>query len=267
MEDTTTLLLNLSQRSNGMRSVISASLVDGVRDLAANIQSQIACLMDELRLLNRRAAVAGQVPVTLATEPIDADADAAETPTGTAGPSTQRAKGGLMQDRFIKDTMVISSTGAAEKGPSSASQELQLRSMVPLITKSSSQSFLLNILKINILIRHSAQHIAKKFADEMDARKASQAAAAADAPAAEAGAFDATSEPTDGCSSAEPQGAAGPLPANAPAQNVIVLDSSERVPLSETLKLVDLWNTLSDCLVELEETADHHAVLILQPAV
>lgn len=37
--------------------------------------------------------------------------------------------------------------------------------------------------------------------------------------------------------------------------------------LSETLQLDHLWNTLSDCLVELEENADHHAVLVLQPAV
>lgn len=28
-----------------------------------------------------------------------------------------------------------------------------------------------------------------------------------------------------------------------------------------------LWDTLSDCLSELAETPDHHAVLVLQPAV
>lgn len=37
--------------------------------------------------------------------------------------------------------------------------------------------------------------------------------------------------------------------------------------LSEILQLDSLWDTLSDCLVELEENADHHAVLVLQPAV
>ena len=31
--------------------------------------------------------------------------------------------------------------------------------------------------------------------------------------------------------------------------------------------LEDLWETLSRCLVQLANTSDHHAVLVLQPAV
>lgn len=45
------------------------------------------------------------------------------------------------------------------------------------------------------------------------------------------------------------------------------LQKLETVPLSELLNLDSLWSTLSDCLKELEETQDHHAVLVLQPAV
>ncbi|CAL1528834.1 unnamed protein product [Lymnaea stagnalis] len=37
--------------------------------------------------------------------------------------------------------------------------------------------------------------------------------------------------------------------------------------LSEQLGLEDLWSTLGSCLAELARTPDHHAVLILQPAV
>ena len=37
--------------------------------------------------------------------------------------------------------------------------------------------------------------------------------------------------------------------------------------LSESLVLDSLWETLSACLLELEHTPDHHAVLVLQPAV
>lgn len=37
--------------------------------------------------------------------------------------------------------------------------------------------------------------------------------------------------------------------------------------LSDQLGLEELWNTLGDCLTELAKTPDHHAVLILQPAV
>lgn len=39
------------------------------------------------------------------------------------------------------------------------------------------------------------------------------------------------------------------------------------LPLSEILDLDMLWTTLSDCLLQLELTPDHHAVLVLQPAV
>lgn len=34
--------------------------------------------------------------------------------------------------------------------------------------------------------------------------------------------------------------------------------------LSESLVLDNLWETLSACLLELEHTPDHHAVLVLQ---
>ena len=37
--------------------------------------------------------------------------------------------------------------------------------------------------------------------------------------------------------------------------------------LSEQLGLEELWAWLGDCLSELDKTPDHHAVLILQPAV
>jgi E3 ubiquitin-protein ligase HUWE1 len=45
------------------------------------------------------------------------------------------------------------------------------------------------------------------------------------------------------------------------------LTKLEIIPLSELLDLDSLWNTLSECLKELEETYDHQAVLVLQPAV
>lgn len=45
-------------------------------------------------------------------------------------------------------------------------------------------------------------------------------------------------------------------------------DSKQALPLlSESLVLDNLWETLSACLLELEHTPDHHAVLVLQPAV
>lgn len=45
-------------------------------------------------------------------------------------------------------------------------------------------------------------------------------------------------------------------------------DPGPQLPrLSEQLNLDELWGMLGDCLKELARTPDHHAVLILQPAV
>ncbi|XP_021962373.1 E3 ubiquitin-protein ligase HUWE1 isoform X3 [Folsomia candida] len=54
-------------------------------------------------------------------------------------------------------------------------------------------------------------------------------------------------------------------PSNHPRGNV---DVSKLLPrLSSLLDLEKLWETLSECLLELGHTPDHHAVLVLQPAV
>lgn len=46
-----------------------------------------------------------------------------------------------------------------------------------------------------------------------------------------------------------------------------VTETTELGSLSAQLSLDELWSTLSECLVELGETPDTHAVLVLQPAV
>ncbi|KAH8032164.1 hypothetical protein HPB51_023308 [Rhipicephalus microplus] len=67
-------------------------------------------------------------------------------------------------------------------------------------------------------------------------------------------------------------GSAQPLAASTPTRQGSVPGSEagatdEPLPLSEELKLDSLWSTLSDCLLELADTQDQHAVLVLQPAV
>ncbi|XP_004536763.1 E3 ubiquitin-protein ligase HUWE1 isoform X2 [Ceratitis capitata] len=48
----------------------------------------------------------------------------------------------------------------------------------------------------------------------------------------------------------------------------VIIDSANKKPtLSQIISLQDLWNTLSDCLVALEESKDEYAVLVLQPTV
>ncbi|XP_071960908.1 E3 ubiquitin-protein ligase HUWE1-like isoform X2 [Antedon mediterranea] len=62
--------------------------------------------------------------------------------------------------------------------------------------------------------------------------------------------------------------AASTEPGTSTSTESSVEQESEKTPrLSEQLALDNLWETLSDCLSSLSETPDHHAVLVLQPAV
>lgn len=223
LEDATSLLLNLSQCSNTTRSIIIRLLINGATFLAVTVQSQIKELMTDLRALNRtgRPVVAtGGTPPTTAVDPQHSSSSSASS----------KSKG-ILQDRFTKETVVITASSKQKQ-----TCELQLPSMVPLISKTSSQSFFLRILKVIIQIREAVR---------------------------EALAKETTVEPSDGKTPATADGKT-PEPV---ARLKIILNQGELAPLSETLLLDELWDTLSDCLVELEDTADHHAVLVLQPAV
>lgn len=215
LEDATSLLLNLSQCSNVTRTFILNLLIDGAKYLAGVVQGQINDLIYDLRQLNQRnRAESGLSPSSSQQMPIaqeNANNDL-QQPSTSKSSSTTGTKG-ILQDRFTKETVVITSTSKQK-----ARCELQLPSMVSLISKTASQSFFLRILKVVIQIRESAKDALAKESPNQAAKK-------------------------------------------------IVLNSIELQPLSETLQLDHLWNTLSDCLVELEENADHHAVLVLQPAV
>ena len=61
----------------------------------------------------------------------------------------------------------------------------------------------------------------------------------------------------------EDSGSAG----QASSKNNSVSHSTALPRLSDQLLLEELWSTLGACLTELAKTPDHHAVLILQPAV
>lgn len=116
------------------------------------------------------------------------------------GPSTSK---GTIANRFTKETVIITASTKVK-----ASCELQLPSMVPLTSKSSSQLFFLRVLRVIVQIRNSFKQNVKKTDSTLN--------------------YD--------------------IPA-----------------LSDQLNSIDsLWETLSECLSELEHTPDHHAVLVLQ---
>lgn len=195
LEDATALLINLSQCSSITKFMIIKLLVKGVIELSHMVQKHISNLMMELRELNE-----SMKNEKLKREGGDDDE--------LSRPSTSK---GLLKDRFTKESVIITAPSKVVK----SSNDLQLPSMAPLLSKTSNQSFFLRILKVITQIRDTVRQDTKSCDEDIEQQ----------------------------------------------------LSRLETVPLSELLDLDSLWNTLSDCLKELEETQDHHAVLVLQPAV
>lgn len=313
LEDATSLLLNLSQCSNVTRTFILNLLIDGAKYLAGIVQSQINDLIIDLRQLNHRNRTeSGSTALShdqLIESALPSQPSTSRTPSssassgGATAASTAGTSKGILQDRFTKETVVITSTSKQK-----TRCELQLPSMVPLISKTASQSFFLRILKVVIQIRESAKETMAKEASVTAAAAGAAATAASTitnatgtAVAGEAsGGNNATGGETSVVNGAEVSADNGQIEANSTAATAggdaematsapsattaatnttqftpnvsnksrkVAMSWVELQPLSETLQLDHLWNTLSDCLVELEENADHHAVLVLQPAV
>lgn len=242
LEDATLLLLNLSQCSNRTRTLIIELLISGATFLAKIVKQQIRDLMNDLQLLNRTNKVhaVAQTLLSSSIQEPEHEHHSAKSPPRKGSAGASPAGKGILQDRFTKETVVITAPNKQK-----TTCELQLPSMVPLISKTSSQSFFLRTLKVIIQIREAVR-------EALDKENSTAPASAANA-----------SSNTGRASSSATAAAS----AKSTVRPKIVLSPGELSSLSEILQLDELWDTLSTCLFELEATADHHAVLILQPAV
>lgn len=212
LEDATALLLNLSKCSNRTRYIIHSQLLDGAYAVSQMVLKHIDDLMKELRQLKQTRDERAAVPTVIdPIQPIDEDVDLS-APSTSQDATSRRPNRGVLQDRFTKESVIITASSKVK-----ATCDLQLPSMAPLVSKTSSQAFFLRILKVITQIRDSVYQTMKN-------------------------------EINSTAKTVEP-------------------NHLELSPLSETLKLDTLWDTLSECLKELEETTDHHAVLVLQPTV
>lgn len=207
LEDATALLINLSQCSSRAKYMIINLLVKGVIELSHVVQKHINNLMVELKQLNDSVKGDKKTEGGPSGSYGGGSASASEENDEHFRPSSSK---GLLRDRFTKDAVIISAPSKVK-----TSNDLQLPSMAPLLSKTSNQNFFLRILKVITQIRDTVRQDVKTCDTYIEAQ----------------------------------------------------LTKLETVPLSELLNLDSLWNTLSDCLKELEETQDHHAVLVLQPAV
>lgn len=286
LEDAANVLLQLSRGDSGTRDTVLKLLLNGAHHLGYTLCKQIGTLLAELREYNleqqRRTHCETLSPDGLPEEQ----------------PQTTKLKG-KMQSRFdMAENVVIV---ASQKRPLGG-RELQLPSMSMLTSKTSTQKFFLRVLQVIIQLRDDTRRANKKAKQtgrlgSSGLGSASSIQAAVRQLEAEADAIiqmvregqrarrqqqAATSEA--GQSEASVRREESPMDVDQPSPNAQDTQSvgsdgtaqgekekEERPPelplLSEQLSLDELWDMLGECLKELEESHDQHAVLVLQPAV
>ncbi|XP_015423814.1 PREDICTED: E3 ubiquitin-protein ligase HUWE1 isoform X9 [Myotis davidii] len=284
LEDAANVLLQLSRGDPGTRDTVLKLLLNGARHLGYTLCKQIGTLLAELREYNleqqRRAQCETLSPDGLPEEQ----------------PQTTKLKG-KMQSRFdMAENVVIV---ASQKRPLGG-RELQLPSMSMLTSKTSTQKFFLRVLQVIIQLRDDTRRANKKAKQtgrlgSSGLGSASSIQAAVRQLEAEADAIiqmvregqrarrqqqaaTSDSSQSEGSTRREesPMDVDQPSPSTQDTQSTGSDGNSqgekeERPPdlplLSEQLSLDELWDMLGECLKELEESHDQHAVLVLQPAV
>ncbi|XP_064415282.1 E3 ubiquitin-protein ligase HUWE1 isoform X2 [Latimeria chalumnae] len=286
LEDAANVLLQLSRGDAATRDTVLKLLLSGARHLGYTLCKQIGTLLAELREYNL------EQQRRIHSEMHSPDSILEDQPHNT------KLKG-KMQSRFdISENVVIV---ASHKRPLGG-RELQLPSMSMLTSKTSTQKFFLRVLQVIIQLRDDTRRANKKA--KQTGRLASSGLASASSIQAavrqleaEADAIiqmvregqrarrqqqSATSESSQSDSTARreetPMDVDQPSPVTQDTQSVGSdvsqaddKEKEEKPPelplLSEQLSLDELWDMLGECLKELEESHDQHAVLVLQPAV
>ncbi|KYN41565.1 E3 ubiquitin-protein ligase HUWE1, partial [Trachymyrmex septentrionalis] len=251
LEDATALLLNLSHCPDPTRQLILKLLLEGAMELANMVCEHINDLMMELKVLNRELSRRNSLEDQ---------------------PSTSSGNGrGILLDRFTNENVVVTAPSKVKAG-----SDLQLPSMAALVSKTSSQAFFLRILKVIVQIREAVRLANTKKTTMHQSQVFLYLSIF----------FIFIIFPIlifilkiniFYCTAAD--NADIDVPMDTTQANTLSLENSKTsssrndeektaLPLlSESLVLDNLWETLSACLLELEYTPDHHAVLVLQPAV
>uniref|UniRef100_A0A4W5KMP7 HECT, UBA and WWE domain containing E3 ubiquitin protein ligase 1 n=1 Tax=Hucho hucho TaxID=62062 RepID=A0A4W5KMP7_9TELE len=280
LEDAANILLQLSRGDGTTRDTVLRLLLSGARHLGYTLCKQIGTLLAELREYNleqqRRAR---------------ADAQSPDTPAEDTSLSA-RLKAGKLSSRFDGSESVV--IVAAQKR-TLGGRELQLPCMSSLTSKTSTQKFFLRVLQVIIQLREDTRRANKKA--KQTGRLGSTSLGSASSIQAAVRQLEAEADaiiqmvregqrarrlqqaPPPSASVARDE---SPMDVDQPSpleQDLAPLgktgngqsETEERLPdlplLSEQLLLDELWDMLGECLKELEESHDQHAVLVLQPAV
>nr|XP_042906094.1 E3 ubiquitin-protein ligase HUWE1 [Parasteatoda tepidariorum] len=251
LEDATALLLRLSRGCMKTRHTVLYLLLDGARELGQSVCQNIRSLMYELKSLNAHLAAEKNSE----NEEKDPEYDGKFQLKGT------------IQDRFTCRPVVVTAPGKI-KGRSG--RELQLPSMSSFTSKASSQAFFLRILKVIIQLTESTQLLSKnKPLSDPDVSERREEGITIHSSSSDLPSCLNPNLPIEIVHESQDLNTSWDL--NTKSDLASSKSSSEKdlkcLHLSSELLLDDLWVALSDCLKELAETPDHHAVLVLQPAV
>jgi len=262
LEDVTALLLNLSYGGTQTRESILHLLLAGARQLGNVVSAHVSDLLTELAELKASGG--------LATVPKEEEEEGKHK--------------GVMADRFTKEAVVLTAPTKPKGGG-----ELQLSSMTALTNKTSSQSFFLRVLKVIIQLREAALLAIKKaqkakkdaeakkkeadaIANLLENKESEEAKEDTSSPSETPKESSITSEAVATAMDVVSGLASANMTTQAPPSTSSPMELEPELPeclesLSDQLTLTDLWATLSNCLKELADTPDHHAVLVLQPTV
>ncbi|XP_040178870.1 E3 ubiquitin-protein ligase HUWE1 isoform X10 [Rana temporaria] len=296
LEDAANVLLQLSRGDPGTRDTVLKLLLSGAHHLGYTLCKQIGTLLAELREYNLDQQRRVQC------EALSPDGLPEEQPHNTKAKGKMQSRSHITlssQSRFdIAENVVIV---ASQKRPLGG-RELQLPSMSMLTSKTSTQKFFLRVLQVIIQLRDDTRRANKKAKQTSRLGAASLASASSIQAAvqqleAEADAIiqmvregqrarrQLQTATAEGSARREesPMDVDQPSPATQDTQPVGQCETSSEVPqavekkederlpelplLSDQLSLDELWDMLGECLKELEESHDQHAVLVLQPAV
>ncbi|XP_076447673.1 E3 ubiquitin-protein ligase HUWE1-like isoform X2 [Babylonia areolata] len=297
LDDATSLLLQLSWANNATRHTILALLLEGARTLGLTVRQHICSLLEELRNLNAQHlddsedSRDGETSSAQQVKGVVADRFTGGGSVVVSAPSKIKSGRELQlpsmsqltnktssQHFFLRILKVIiqlrDAARSASKRKSGRGSAQELASIIDM-AMGELESEAEGLMEL-VRQRPSSRRLLRQSNDAL--------AALGLRPALESG------ENVEGANAApasggdqEERGAGGSgagQGADAPTDTPMEVDqpgpSSDKdkkeeqaqLPrLSEQLNLDELWSMLGDCLKELARTPDHHAVLILQPAV
>lgn len=286
LEDATNLLVQLSWTNSSTREAVLGLLLNGARELGFTVCAHIRILIDELRKLNVKSRY-------------EDDEDSRDMDT------MQSTSKGFIPDRYNPgQNLVVSASKKVKVGrelqlPSmtaltskTSSQQFFLRILKVIIqlreaARSVGKKTPSNRGRIggrdsrilgNIAEAMDALEAEAEAIMEMVGRRGNQLQSQSSSEAPELSGAESNVDGTPGQSVTSTDGSA-----NTPSTSETPMDVDQPgtsgqndkkdkkeiiLPrLSDQLMLEELWNCLGECLVELDKTPDHHAVLILQPAV